>query len=230
MRVAFRASMTMSLFPKSHPDSPRLLALGVIASILALTGCGPRLNVKPELVVDLSGEWQLNASLSDDPQVLLEQHRPARRPERERRPPGDAVETNAGNAAPPPGGPQSSGERAPVRRRPDEPSRIEDYVVQPARLSIQQGGQELRLVADGSPTRFVYGVRFGTSSMRGVSRRRSGWEANAFVTYEEVTDGPDVTSTYALQGNQLIVSTRVSGGGVPNLAFRAVYDRAAAQL
>lgn len=66
--------------------------------------------------------------------------------------------------------------------------------------------------------------------MRGVSRRRSGWEANAFVTYEEVTDGPDVTSTYALQGNQLIVSTRVSGGGVPNLAFRAVYDRVAAQL
>lgn len=100
--------------------------------------------------------------------------------------------------------------------------------MQPSRLVIEQGPKELRLVADGSPTRFIYGERFGTSSMRGVSERRSGWEGSSFVTYEEVREGPDVTCTYQLSGNQLVVITEVDGGGIPDLNFRSVYERVAA--
>lgn len=189
------------------PNAGRLLALSLL-SIVALAGCGPRLNIQPGQVVDLSGQWQLSAALSDDPRVLLEKLRPA-------------VDRRRGNG--PPGGPPLG--TTPVRRRPGDPASIDDYVVQPARLSIEQGAKELRLVADGSPTRFIYGERFGTSSMRGVSERRSGWEGSSFVTYEEVREGPDVTCTYQLSGNQLIVITDVNGGGIPDLDFRSVYER-----
>ncbi len=212
-----------SLLPRPKPL--RLFAILACMSGITLAGCGPRLNVKPEQVVDLSGQWQLNASLSDDPRALLEKSRPSGR--RGGVPAGEGQRPPGGMGPPPGSGPGAPGGSAPARRTAGEPASIEDYLAQPGRLTIEQGLKELRLVADGSPTRFIYGEKFGTSSMRGVSERRSGWEGSAFVTYEEVREGPDVTCTYALSGTRLIVSTDVSGGGVPRTSFRTVYDRVA---
>lgn len=99
---------------------------------------------------------------------------------------------------------------------------------QPQKLSIDQSAGQLRLVADGSPTDFVYGEKVATSFGKGVAERTSGWKGELFVVTLKVKDGPTVTRNYEVvdSGHQLIVETSTSGGRGPERNFRSVYERA----
>ena len=98
---------------------------------------------------------------------------------------------------------------------------------QPQTLSIDQGATQLKLVADGASTDFVYGEKVITSFGRTAAEGTSGWKDDRFVVTLKVTDGPTITRNYEVvdSGHQLIVETTVSGRG-PGRKFRSVYEPA----
>jgi hypothetical protein len=182
------------------------LAAGFALGLL-LVGCG-RLNEKPPQAVDLSGDWQLRQSLSDDAGALLEP------PRHRQRQTGTAPERDEG----------------PLQDRRDggpDVALLRNLLAQPAELSITQLPRELRLTADGSPTRYVYGQEAIDSVQGGVAERHAGWEERTFVIKYEVRKGPHAIRRYEKDptGHWLTVTTRVSGGGGPKLEINTVYER-----
>jgi hypothetical protein len=99
---------------------------------------------------------------------------------------------------------------------------------QPQKLSIEQSATQLKLVADGLPTDFVYGEKVVTSFGNGVAERISGWKGDLFVVTLKVKDGPSITRSYEVvdSGHQLIVESSISGGRGPQRKLRSVYERA----
>lgn len=98
---------------------------------------------------------------------------------------------------------------------------------QPQTLSIDQGPTQLKLIADGSSTDFVYGEKVVTSFGRTAAEGTSGWKDDRFVVTQKVADGATITRSYEVvdSGHQLIVETTVSGRG-PERKFRSVYEPA----
>jgi hypothetical protein len=213
-----------------------LLAAGCALGLL-LTGCG-RLNEKPPQAVDLSGDWQLRRSLSDDPVALLKRHRRGKRRDEDR--PGD-VEATSGDSKPDDdgegqresrgAGAQDAGQFAAGRPDRDGPdfAMLRNLLAQPVDLSIRQSPKAVILTADGSPTRYVYGQDAIDSVQDGVAERTAGWDGDAFVIKYDVRQGPDAIRSYRKDpdGQWLTVTTRVRGGGAPKLEIRSVYERKA---
>jgi hypothetical protein len=206
-------------------------ALTVLALATLLAGC-LSLNEKPPRAVDLSGDWELRQSLSDDPTALL-------RPLHHRRRHGeDRAGSDGTSAGPPPdgggggtrpesrGGMQGMGQFAGGRGGPDF-AMLEDLLAQPAALSIRQLPTELRLTADGSPTRYVFGQDALDSVQGGIAQRNAGWNGEAFVIRYAVRQGPEALRSYQKDptGQWLTVTTKISGGGTPKLQLRTVYER-----
>jgi hypothetical protein len=202
-----------------------------------LAGCG-RLNEKPPEAVDLSGDWQLRQSLSDDPVALLKQHLQGKRRDKDRPEDSDAATGDSkpdddgdGQRESRSGGAQGAGQFAagrPDRGGPDF-AMLRNLLAQPAELSIRQLPKAVLLTADGSPTRYVYGQDAIDSVQDGVAERTAGWDGDAFVIKYDVRQGPDATRSYRKDpgGRWLTVTTRVSGGGAPKLEIRSVYERKA---
>jgi len=208
----------------AEASSLRLAGAALFATLL-LAGCA-RLNERPPQAVDLSGDWQLRKSLSDDPAALLKPRHEDRRQREDRA--GDDMAT-AGPARGSPAGTQGrspfAGER-PDRGEPDF-AMLRNLLEQPAELSIRQLSREVRLTADGSPTRYVYGQEAIDSVQGGVAKRTAGWDGSAFVIKYEVRQGPYAARRYEMDatGQWLTVTTKVSGGGGPRLKIHTVYER-----
>jgi hypothetical protein len=102
-----------------------------------------------------------------------------------------------------------------------------DFVDQPEKLSIAQAPTELSLVADGVPTKHVYGEKVTESVSKGVAEREAGWKGNDFIVERSIKGGPSATRTYSLtdEGRQLVVSTKISGGRGPGREFVSIYER-----
>jgi len=205
----------------------RLAAAGCALGLL-LAGCA-RLNEKPPQAVDLSGDWQLRQSLSDDPAKLLNPRHHDTRHGQERSQDDEAV-----IAEPRPDrdddGRQDSrqAEGRPDRGGP-EFAMLKNLLAQPAELSIKQLPREIFLTADGSPTRYVYGQDAIDSVQGGVAERTAGWNGDAFVIQYDVRQGPVALRSYRKDATSqwLTVTTRVHGGGGPKLAIHTVYERKA---
>ncbi len=101
------------------------------------------------------------------------------------------------------------------------------FMDQPEKLSIAQAPTELNLVADGMPTKYVYGEKVTESASKAVAEREAGWKGNDFIVKRSIKDGPSATRTYSLtdEGRQLVVSTKVSGGRGPDREFVSIYER-----
>jgi hypothetical protein len=180
------------------------------ASIFAaalLCGCGT-LGNKPPRATNLTGDWQLNESLSEDPLAQLREQRHSR---------GGGM--RHGNWSGRSGAPHQRGAGSGG-----------DFAARPEEIDIKQSAQELDLEADGSSTEFVYGEKVMASVQGGSAERASGWKGGEFVVKYKVIDGPTATRGYKLAdgGRQLAVTTRVGGGRAPKLEYRTVYERKAA--
>jgi hypothetical protein len=225
--------------PTKSPPGPALLhvASAGLAAALLLSGC-LRLDEKPPQAVDLSGDWQLRQSLSDDPVALLKQQRHGKRRDEDRAQDSDATTADSkpdddgdGQRESRGGGAQGAGQFAadrPDRGGPDF-AMLGNLLAQPAELSIRQLPKAVLLTADGSPTRYVYGQAAIDSVQDGVAERTAGWDGDAFVIKYDVREGPDAIRSYRKDpgGQWLTVTTRVSGGGAPKLEIRSVYERKA---
>ena len=231
--------------------TPRALHLSVLSLLLlaALAGCASLSN-RPPKATDLSGDWQLNESLSDDPQALMRAHRqqmgggyghgthhhggmpgmgmPNFAPLDLNGPgdsPGSAGSTGSTGGSGGYGGHHGGGGGFGGHRGANN-----EFLARPDKLSIKQDAQELHLVADGVPTDFTYGDKVMASVHNGAAERTSGWKGKDFVVKLDVTDGPKVTRSYELSDDakKLTLTTEVSGGGAPDIKFHSVYDRQAA--
>ena len=102
-----------------------------------------------------------------------------------------------------------------------------EFMLQPAKLSIQQSTSTLKLIADGVPTDYEYGEKVVASVQSGTADRSSGWKGQAFVVKYDVKDGPKATRSYELNdgGKQLVVTTEVSGGRGGSMKLHTVYQR-----
>jgi hypothetical protein len=220
--------------PSSTPRWRHLSSYAVAALALTalLAGCG-RLNEKPPQVVDLSGTWQLSRSLSDDPSTLLKpphrhrKHRDTRPEDAEGAPAGSRPDGDDGGQRSGGGREDSSFARDRTRGTGTDFAMLRNLLAQPAELSIQQLPRELRLTADGSPTRYVYGQDALDSVQGGVAERTAGWNGSVFVIRYDVRQGPEAIRSYQTDatGQRLTVTTRVSGGGGPKLEIRTIYER-----
>lgn len=195
-----------------------LLLLGL------LTGCST-LGSHPPRHLDLSGQWQLNESLSDDPAAVMHQHGSGG---------GGGGMRHRGGGMGSPGGMGGYGHHGGggsgggwsgggSRRGPNS-----DLLMRPEKLSIQQGASTLKLIADGIPTDFEYGEKVMASVQGGAAERTSGWKGQDFVVKYKVTDGgPTATRSYELNdgGSQLLVTTEVSGGRGGTRKLHTVYQR-----
>jgi len=226
----------------------RALRLSALSFLLvaALAGCASLSN-RPPKTTDLSGDWQLNESLSDDPQALMRAHRqqmgggyghgthhrggmpgmgmPNLAPLDLDGPDDGTGSTgsNGGNGGY--GGHHGGGGGAGGfggRRNANN-----EFLARPDKLSIKQDVHELHLVADGVPTDFTYGDKVMASVHNGAAERTSGWKGKDFVVKLDVTDGPKVTRSYALSDDarQLTLTTEVSGASAPDIKFHSVYQR-----
>jgi len=188
------------------------MALGL--AVLA-AGCAS-LSSHPPHATDLSGDWKLDPSLSDDPRALMRQQRQHS---------GHGMHTQGGGAQGGHRGHGSGGFWGGGRRGPNG-----DFLAQPATLSVHQSVSQLELVADGVSTDFVYGEKVMASVKGGAAERSSGWKGQAFVVKYDVSEGPKAARSYELNdgGKQLVVTTQVQGEGSPSMKFRTVYERAPA--
>ena len=190
-----------------------LLLLGLLA------GCST-LGSHPPRHLDLSGQWQLNESLSDDPAAVMHQRASG----------GGGMRWHGGGMGGPGhhGGGGGSGGGWPgvggsgPRRGPNN-----DFLVRPEHLTIQQGTSMLKLISDGVPTDFEYGEKVVASVQGGAAERSSGWKGQDFVVKFKVTDGPSATRNYELGdgGRQLIVHTELTGSRGGTRKLRTVYER-----
>jgi hypothetical protein len=205
--------------------------------LLVLAGCSS-LATHPPRATDLSGDWQLNESLSDDPQALMRAHRREQGYGHGGRhrggmpgmggmgmpnldPPGSSGGSSGGGYGGHQGGGHGGGGMGPRHNSNNE------FLIRPDKLTIKQETSELHLVADGVPTDYTYGDKVMASVQNGAAERTSGWKGKDFVVKYDVEDGPKASRSYELSddGKRLTMTTEVSGGRSPDIKFRSVYER-----
>ena len=204
---------------QSSLGSVRPVTVSRLTWILAaavLCGCST-LGTKPPHTMNLTGDWQLNESLSEDPHAKLREERHDR----------GGMHRRGGLSAG--GTPNGDWSRRGSKSRQRGQGANKDFLVRPKEIGIEQTARELALNADGSATQFVYGEKVVASVQGGTAERVSGWKGGEFVVKYAVADGPTATRGYKLDdsGRQMIVTTQVEGGDARELEYRTVYERKA---
>ncbi|HEV7716101.1 MAG TPA: hypothetical protein VGO53_10925 [Steroidobacteraceae bacterium] len=188
--------------------------------LVVLCGCSS-LGTRPPRATNLTGDWQLNESLSEDPLAQIREQRHDR---------GGGMHRRGMGGGMPGGGIRGGGwsGRGGMSRQ-HGPGALGDFVTRPQELAIEQTAHELDLKADGSATQFVYGEKVMASVQGGTAERVSGWKSDEFVVKYKVIDGPSATRSYKLadSGRQMMVTTQVEGGRARKLEYRTVYERRA---
>jgi len=210
-----------------------LFIVMAIWTALATVGCAGRsLKALPSKSVDLSGEWQLNAALSDDVQKALQaQFKILKdRMERERGPQqmGPMRRPTEGmtrNTDPTP----SEEERDPdgmhkIRKQREE--RFALMVEAPTRMQISLRGTRFTVKHDDTSDEFTAGTRSVVSFGRDVADRTSGWQGNQFIVSTRGVEGGAKEDRYSLEPDgRLSLVTKLSGDRMPALEVKRVYDR-----
>jgi hypothetical protein len=214
----------------TYRDNLRRTTFAIAALFVVTLAACSTLSAKPPAKVQLSGQWQLNEGLSEDPAQQARQSYSGggggmgRHGGGGGRMHGGFGGGRGGGGGGGYGGGYGSGSSgsshsgsAPTSS-PEGTGRAKD-------VSIEQGAKELKLSADGADTLFVYGEKVTSSFGRGVADRTSGWKDSAFVVEYDSKQGQKVTRRYEIldDPDQLVVTTKISGRR--DLEFQTVYDR-----
>jgi hypothetical protein len=200
-------------------------ALAAVSIVLTAAGCSS-LSTRPPYDVQLSGTWLLNESLSNglSMQSQSEDGRSGDKGRGMRRSGG--MDGGGGRGGGGGGGRMhgggmrgdsgaGSGSGGPDSKTEAQQGRGKMAVFQrPRKLSIEQSASQLKLVADGTSTEFVYGAKDATSFGNDKAERTAGWKGDDFVVKLQVEGGPKITWTYEAvdDGSRLIVETVTSRG------------------
>ena len=193
--------------------------LAVLAGLL-LAGCGVTpSNPRAPAGVDLSGHWRLNPSQSDQLDTLLAAVKDELDPPLRRRMPES-----------------TDGEGARIRSRRDEfvgPPRTKELIAllsQPDELTLTQSARELTTKGVDGTRRYVFGEASVVSIVDGLGDQGVGWAGGQLVVSIRATDGRRIEHLFgfAPDRQRLQITTTVSGGGLPSVRMKRVYDRVAA--
>jgi hypothetical protein len=208
--------------------------------VFALSCCAAlsaaALDAVPSRAVDLSGNWKLNAALSDDPEhMLAEREREERerymkwRKQQERMYPPDA---------PPPIDVDGPGA---TRRSEPSPSRLASIKRRQENLyrmlaisdtlTIRQEASTIDIVSAVESRRVVAGSRTQVSMPEGqLADSKVGWDGQWFVIDRNVRHGPHVVEKFRLvpKTGQLEYQMKWSGDSeIAGMKIKRVFDRSA---
>jgi hypothetical protein len=202
--------------PRTGCRLSRAWSLAVFAGLL-LTGCstlqgGPRAPAG----VDLSGEWRLNEELSDSVEAVLDSVRNELDPVRKGRATSSGVDASG---------------RIVSRR--DEfygPPRTREMLAmlkQPTAFSLTQSARSLTLKSVDGTTEYVFGEDSVVSVPDGLGDQHVGWAGRQLSVGIRAVDGRRIGHLLGLSADraQLLLTTTVSGGGLPEVTLRRTYDR-----
>lgn len=212
-------------------------------ALAVLAGCASvgRLDEAPKHPVDLSGNWTLNHTLSEDPKPILEKLRPKLMDRRSAGPP-DTDETG-----PPDEGGQQGGQRQgrrsrqggaqgpPMAYRNNNDAYTHSSVMKVLtadlaradNLTIEQAPDRFSLDYGSTIRSFTPGLRSVVSASWGVADQSSGWKGNDFVIQVKPQTGVASEETFGLSkdGKQLTEVLSLGGGEFPSVKLKRVYDR-----
>lgn len=168
--------------------------------------------------IDLSGQWRLNASQSDQLDTLLAAVKDELDPPLRRRMPESAGD-----------------EGARIRSRRDEfvgPPRTKELIAllsQPDELTLAQSARELTTKGVDGTRRYVFGEASVVSIVDGLGDQSVGWAGAQLVVSIRATDGRRIEHLFgfAPDRQRLQITTTVSGGGLPSVRMKRIYDRVA---
>lgn len=221
------------------------IALAVLA-ITAVAGCASvgRLDEIPKHPVDLSGNWTLNRTLSDDPKPILDKLRP--KPVKGRDLPPDEEDDTG-----PPGGAQqqpNGGQRQGRSRRGggQGPQQLYAYrnnndaftystvlkmlsadLARAENLTIRQSPERFSLDYGSAIRSFTPGSVSVVSAAWGVADQSSGWKGKDFIIRVKPQEGVGSVETYSLSpdGQHLTQELHLGGGQFPAVNLKRTYDR-----
>jgi hypothetical protein len=212
-----------------------LIRLRLLA--LALCGCAvftaAALDAASSRGVDLSGNWKLNAALSDDAERMLEQRQREeweryvtwRRRQEKSYPPG-APPIDIDGPGPAMQREPSSARRASMKRREEN---LHKMLAISDTLAIRQEGATFDIATKVESRRVVAGSRTQVSMPEGeLADSRVGWDGPWFVIDRRVRGGPRVLEKFRLAPKtaQLEYEMRWSGDSeLDGMKIRRVFDR-----
>jgi hypothetical protein len=222
--------------------SARLQKVTVIAIAgAALAGCAAvgRFEETPGHEVDLSGNWTINHTLSDDPKLAIEKLRP--KPVKHR---WDMPDEGGIDDTGPPEGQQGGGGRSRRGGGSQAPqvvyrSNNDAYthatvlkmltadLARSDNLTVQQSPERFSLDYGSAVRSFTPGARSVVSAAWGVADQSSGWKGKSFVIQVRPQTGVASTETFSLadEGKHLVEELQLGGGEFPSVKLKRVYDR-----
>lgn len=214
-----------------------------VVLLMALAGCSSvgRFEGAPSHSIDMSGNWALDRTLSEDPKPLLEKLRPKPVKRRWDMGPDEAAE----ESGPPEGGGQQGGngrsrrgggQQAPqpmYRNNNDaftHSSVLKALTADLARadnLTIRQSADTFALDYGSSVRSFTPGAVSVVSAAWGVADQSSGWKGKSFVIQVKPQAGVASVETFTLSddGMHLMEELQLGGGEFPSVKLKRVYDR-----
>jgi hypothetical protein len=203
----------------------------------ALTACAALAHAAydplPKRGADLSGNWLLNAGLSDDAEAMLQERLEEerqrymrwRREEERARPPGVPPDPDA--EQPPP----EASTRAPTQR-PWQKRRDENYrrmLGITNSLVIRQDGTKLDITSAQESRRIEAGLRSQVSMPEGqLADSNAGWDGEWFVIDRRVRKGPRVVEKFRIvrKTGQLEYLMTLSGDTeLSGMKVRRIFER-----
>jgi hypothetical protein len=225
----------------------REIALAAVASV-ALAGCGSvgRFDPNPDHIVDLSGSWTLDRTLSDDPKPIMEKLRPKPVPHRWDTPPDDGLGDDSGPPQGQGGGQQGGGQRGSRRGgsqgQPQMAYRnnndaythstvmrmLQADLARAESLTIRQAPDRFTLDYGSAVRNFTPGAVSVVSAAWGVADQSSGWKGREFVIQVKPQMGVATVESFSLvdDGKHLVEELHMGGGDFPAVKLKRVYDRA----
>lgn len=206
--------------------------------LLAATTCLAAFDATPPKGVDLSGHWQVNTALSDDPEKMLQQrmdedrkrYEQWMRKARENNPLGippldESPPQPAAGAEPAPAPTANRPEQRPRNRRDEE---LRKMLGISDTLDITQSGAKIDIVSAVDSRRFEAGTRSQVSMPQGeLADSRVGWDGQWFVIERRARRGPRMVEKYRLLKNGQLESQLAWSGDSPlaGMKVRRIYDR-----
>lgn len=221
---------------KSSRPGPRFLACSILCAILYACGGAGSLSPDPPAGIDLGGTWRLNRGLSEDPEKMFETWRQKMLARSANLP--DPPVARGGRDAPPdpatdPNNPQSaeyqSAINGPGRKSPFDIG-VFGNIPRGDLVTIKQHAQEFYIDDGLSDRSFTPGTKSVVSVPEGVADQHSGWKGKQYVIDARAQAGPETIERYHLSddGKQLVAEIQSSGGNMPTIKFKRIYDRVGA--
>jgi len=221
----------------------RLLACALACAFLIGCAGAGSLDADAPGSVNLDGTWKLNRAVSDDPEKIydkIRRQRAARYAEQIGAPaprdPGSAGGANPDGGGTDANNPLSAEAQAGIVMGQShlDPFDMGVFGTIPRGdvITIRQRADELS-ISDGLTDRsFTPGTKSVVSVPEGVADQHSGWKSHAYVIDVRAQAGPETVERYHLSadGQHLLADIESSGGNMPRMKIKRVYDRMGAAL